>query len=264
MIVQDQMKREIDIKNFPPNRIISLVPSITELLVELGLSEKIVGITKFCIHPEEIFKSKEKIGGTKNLNIEKIKTLQPDLIIGNKEENVKSQIEELEKLFPVWMSDVNTYEDALDMIQSIGKITNTENTAYQISTQINLAFEELKHSTHLLKNKRVLYLIWYQPYMAVANQTFIHNMLLKIGAINVLQNQNRYVELDVETMKTLSIDYVLLSSEPFPFKEKHKEELQTLLGNKTKVILVDGEVFSWYGVRMRYLPSYLRMLGESI
>lgn len=98
----------------------------------------------------------------------------------------------------------------------------------------------------------------------MANQTFIHNMLLKIGAINVLQNQNRYVEVDVETMQTLSIDYVLLSSEPFPFKEKHKEELQALLGNKTKVILVDGEVFSWYGVRMRHLPSYLRMLGESI
>jgi len=264
MVVQDQMKRNVQIKNFPPNRIVSLVPSITELLVALGLSEKIVGITKFCIHPEELFKNKEKIGGTKNLNIEKIKALQPDLIIGNKEENVKNQIEELEKYFPVWMSDVNTYEDAISMIQSVGKITNTEHVAHQIIDQINLAFEELNYSTHLLKNKKVLYLIWYQPYMAVANQTFIHNMLLKVGAINVLESQNRYVEIDVETIKTLSIDYVLLSSEPFPFKEKHKEELQALLGNNTKVILVDGEVFSWYGIRMRRLPSYLRILDERV
>lgn len=254
----DQMQRKVELKTFPPKKIISLVPSITELLAYLGLENELIGITKFCVHPENIFKSKEKIGGTKNLNIQKIKQLQPDLIIGNKEENVKSQIEELEKYFPVWMSDVNTYEDALQMIENVGQLTERVEISKQLVTNIQEAFQQLENNQHPLKNKNVIYLIWYQPIMAVGKNTFIDNMLSKVQLNNAIQ-RDRYIELSLEELKSISenIDYILLSSEPYPFKEKHKAELEQYVSDKTKIVFVDGEVFSWYGVRMKYLPEYL-------
>ena len=119
--VTDQMQREIKIPN-SPQRIISLVPSQTELLFYLGLEKEVVGITKFCVHPREQFKSKTRVGGTKKYHFDRIKKLQPDLIIGNKEENDQTQIEQLAKEYPVWMSDIISFEDALDMIERIGKI----------------------------------------------------------------------------------------------------------------------------------------------
>ncbi|GIV27315.1 MAG: iron ABC transporter [Bacteroidia bacterium] len=259
MMVKDQIGREIDIKKYP-ERIVSLVPSITELLVFLGLEENIVGVTKFCVHPEELLKTKTIIGGTKQINIDKIRTLQTDLIIGNKEENVREQIEILEKEFPVWMSDVNTYEDALQMIKSIGKITGTEDSAEYLVEDIENEFRWLKQQSTVLKNKRVLYLIWYNPYMAVANNTFIHSMIEKSGMKNVLENQTRYVEITIEDIKTLNPDLILLSSEPFPFKEKHRKELEEALEGKFEILFVDGELFSWYGVRMLLLPNYLLRL----
>lgn len=254
----DQMQRKVELNNFPPKRIISLVPSITELLAYLGLENELVGITKFCIYPENIFRSKEKIGGTKNLNIEKIKQLQPDLIIGNKEENVRSQIEELEKYFPVWMSDVNTYEDALNLIVEVGQLTEKINAAKELVIQIQESFKKLEQSNYDLKNKNVLYLIWYQPIMVVGKNTFIDSMLSRVHLNNMIQ-KDRYIELSLEDLKSISenVDYILLSSEPYPFKEKHKADLVQFISDKTKIVFVDGEVFSWYGVRMKYLPEYL-------
>ncbi len=261
MIVKDQMNRVVEIVRCP-NRMVSLVPSITELLVYLGLEEKIVGITKFCVHPKHLLRTKTIVGGTKQIDIEKIRKLQPDLIIGNKEENVKEQIAILEKEFPVWMSDVNTYDDALEMIEKIGEITNTKNKAQSLKNDITNKFDALQSSRTLLKNKRVLYLIWYNPFMAVANNTFIHSMLEKAGMKNVLENKSRYVEVSVEDIQKLKPDYILLSSEPFPFKEKHKSELESKLNNEIKIFFVDGELFSWYGVRMLYLPDYLKQIKE--
>lgn len=260
MIVQDQMNRTVHLKKFPPQRIISLVPSITELIAYLNLEQELVGITKFCIHPQHLLQAKVRIGGTKNLNTDKIKQLHPDLIIGNKEENVKEQIDELSKYFPVWMSDVNTYEDALEMILKIGEITNKQTLSSQLITEIREKFDRLSKIDHILRNKKVLYLIWYNPYMAVGGNTYINSILQKIGAINALNHQNRYVEIGIADMLQLQPDYVLLSSEPFPFKEKHQIELQNQLTNRTKVILVNGEMFSWYGVKMRDLPEYMEKI----
>lgn len=257
MIFIDQMNREVDIPVVPPKKIISLVPSITELLVKFDLEDNIVAITKFCIHPENTFKTKEKIGGTKNLNIDKIKKLQPDLIIGNKEENVQQQINELSNYFPVWMSDVNTFDDAINMINQLGIILNRQYLANLLIQEIQTEFKKLENQQHFLFNKKVLYLIWYDPIMAVANSTYIHNILQKIGAINVLEHQQRYVQISFDEIKQLQPDYILLSSEPFPFKEKHKNEIQKNIGSDSKIIFVDGELFSWYGYRMKFLPEYL-------
>ncbi|MBK6731245.1 MAG: ABC transporter substrate-binding protein [Bacteroidetes bacterium] len=256
----DQLGRTIVIENFP-ERIISLVPSQTELLCDLGLKENLVGITKFCVHPIGLTKEKTIVGGTKNLRMSVIENLQPDLIIANKEENVKEQIETLAKKIPVWISDVNNFEDALQMITAIGEITNTKRKAKSIIE--NIEKEKLLFTSEInLKNKSALYLIWKDPFMSVGNDTFIHDMLQQAGYKNAVGDLNRYPKLTVEEIQTLQPEIIMLSSEPYPFKEKHLEEIQAIVPN-TKIIIVDGEMFSWYGSRLQYCYKYFFSLHKS-
>jgi len=255
----DQLKRIIELSQ-PPKRIISLVPSQTELLFDLGLDEEVVGITKFCVHPENWFRTKARVGGTKQLHLEKIKELQPDLIIANKEENLQQQIEELEKDFPVWISNINNLDDAVEMIELIGEITNKQSKAKQIIIQINECFSQLKTQNSKLET---CYLIWQNPYMTIGGDTFINDMMSRAGFQNIFQNQKRYPEITIEQLKAANCKLLLLSSEPFPFKQKHIDELQPLLPN-TKIILVDGEMFSWYGSRLLKAPAYFQQLQNQV
>ncbi|GAA4750683.1 helical backbone metal receptor [Flavisolibacter ginsenosidimutans] len=243
-----------------PQRIVSLVPSQTELLFHLGLREEVVGITKFCVHPQEWFRTKTRIGGTKTLNFEKIKSLQPDLILANKEENTQEQVEELAKHFPVWVSDVNTLEDALYMISAVGEITGRKEKATTLIEQIQTGFTSLQ--TQDVKRK-MAYLIWKEPYMTVGGDTFIHDLLTRAGFENIFQNKNRYPVIGVEELLIASCQLLILSSEPYPFRQKHIEELQKQLPN-TKIILADGEMFSWYGSRLLHAPAYFLQLREQI
>ncbi len=214
----------------------------------------IVGQTIFCVHPSEYFKSSTKIGGTKKLNLEKIASLNPDLIIANKEENEKDQIEQLSKDFPVWISDVNTLEDALGMIKSIGEITETQNKASKIINQITQSRNDFLKQ--LKQKQSVIYLIWNNPYIAVGTDTFINTMLTEAGFENAI-NQSRYPEITLDEIKQINPDWVFLSSEPFPFKDEHKLEMDKLLeGNKS--VLVDGEMFSWYGSRLVKAYDYFK------
>ncbi len=257
MLFTDQLKNSIVLHSFP-KRIISIVPSQSELLWDLGLREELVGITKFCIHPNQMYNSIERVGGTKNLNIEKIRALKPDLIIGNKEENEQSQILELQKEFPVWMSDIYNLEDALKMIELVGELVNQSKKAYQIKSSIQQSFLDIQQVT-----KTGLYLIWNKPYMAAGRATFIGDMLQRIGIQNVLEQSSRYPELSLAEIKALNPDVIFLSSEPYPFKEEHIKELQTELPN-CKVILVDGELFSWYGSRLTKSVNYFNELINSL
>ena len=241
--------------SFPPKRIISLVPSQTELLADLGLSSEVIGITKFCVHPAS-WKTKTRVGGTKHFDHEIIDRLAPDLIIGNKEENYLEGIEILQKKYPVWMSDIKTLPDALAMIRSIGLLTNRAEIAHDLVAKINNAFEH----TPEFKSATVLYLIWRKPWMAVGADTFIDAMLSKIGLRNIVRT-NRYPELATDEIQLLNPDLVFLSSEPYPFKENHVAELKALCPN-ADVKLVDGEMFSWYGSRLLKAPAYFRRLSR--
>lgn len=255
-LVEDQLGQKVEIPT-NPQRIISLVPSQTELLFDLGLEDRVVGITKFCIHPEEWFKTKARIGGTKQVNFEKIKVLNPDLIIANKEENTKEDIERLAQDYPVWVSDVNNLDSAVEMIVQIGKITQTD-TSHLIE-EITSGFTSLEP---LMSPQRVLYLIWKKPYMAAGSGTFIDDMLMQLGLENAVNNQ-RYPELTETEIVGLNPDHVFLSSEPFPFGHTHIQDLEDILPNAT-IKLVDGEMFSWYGSRLKLAPSYFANLLESI
>jgi ABC-type Fe3+-hydroxamate transport system substrate-binding protein len=250
-----------------PKRIVSLVPSQTELLYDLGLDAEVVGITKFCIHPNEWFRSKTRIGGTKNINIEKIKSLNPDLILANKEENVKEQIEALENIAPVWVTDVNNLDDALEMIEMIGTLTSKKLKAESLMQEIKLRFHQLQTC---LPDRQAInyqlntcYLIWKDPYITVGGDTFINDMLNRCGLKNIFEATNRYPETSIQKLASMNCDVVLLSSEPYPFKEKHIEEIKSQLPN-TKIVLVDGEMFSWYGSRLLHAPPYFNSLMEEL
>ena len=236
-------------------KVISLVPSITETLHALGLDEEVVGITKFCVHPKQWFESKIRIGGTKNLDIQKIRDLHPTLILANKEENVKEQVEELAKDFEVLLTDVNNFDEALQMIATVGTAVNKEFEANSLIAQIRSGFDSLKVNNL----KSAAYLIWQDPYMTIGDDTFISDMMQKAGFKNVFAQLNRYPQITVEEIRKLSPEFVLLSSEPFPFKQKHADALQQQLPD-SKIILVDGEMFSWYGSRMLDAAEYFRTL----
>ncbi len=256
----DQLKNTV-VLTAPPRRIISLVPSQTELLFDLGLDEAVVGVTKFCIHPKEKCKAKTKIGGTKNINFERIASLQPDLIIGNKEENDRLQIEHLQALYPVWMSDISNIADALDMIKSVGQVTGTSEKANSLANKISDAFQTaIPNPQSAIK---VAYLIWRSPWMAVGSGTFIDSILSQAGFTNVFGAKTRYPEITLEELAVAAPEVVMLSSEPYPFKERHFEEIKQLCPSAV-VKLVDGELFSWYGSRMLHAVPYLVSLHNGI
>jgi ABC-type Fe3+-hydroxamate transport system substrate-binding protein len=235
------------------------VPSQTELLFYLGLDMEVIGITKFCIHPESKFKTLTKVGGTKQLNIDQIKALQPDLIIANKEENERSQVEELMSICPVWISDIHNLDEALHMIRSVGAITDHETAAKTLGDDIASRFSKLILPA---LNLRVAYFIWRKPYMAAGSGTFIDSMLQKCGLINAFE-MGRYPEISVDELMKVKPDVIFLSSEPYPFRQKHIDEFKEILP-QARVVLVDGEMFSWYGSRLLYAPAYFKELMHTL
>lgn len=239
-------------------KIVSLVPSITEALFDLGLTEnEIIGRTKFCIHPQDKVKNVSIIGGTKNINIDKIKALQPDLILANKEENIKEQVEALMADFKVIVTHVETIEDNYYLLKNLGKILNKEERAQLF----NLKIYEILNQSKLENNVKAAYLIWKNPYMTVGSDTFIHKILSEIGFENIFKDKTRYPEITAEDLA--EADVIMLSSEPFPFKEKHIEELKIIYPDK-KIMIVDGEAFSWYGTHIAKCEHYFKELLAEI
>ena len=258
MQIQDQLQRKINFSE-KPKKIISLVPSQTELLVDLGLEKNIVGVTKFCVHPKNIRKEKQVVGGTKQIKIEKIKALNPDIILCNKEENTKAMITELEKDFKVHVSDIEYIKDVYQLIEQYGFLFEAEKKAVEINRKIKNQIQDFQSFIQDKPLLKVAYFIWRKPWMVVGGNTFI-NTLLKMNKLeNVYEEIPRYPEVDVENLK--NTDFIFLSSEPFPFKEKHKKELEVFEKNST-FVFVDGEFFSWYGSRLAKAFQYFKELRE--
>jgi ABC-type Fe3+-hydroxamate transport system substrate-binding protein len=239
-------------------KVVSLVPSITEALFDLGLTEnEVIGRTKFCIHPEEKVKNVAVIGGTKNINIDKIKSLQPDLILANKEENVKEQVEVLMDDYKVIVTNVETIEDNYYLLKHLGTLFNKEDKAQLF----NMKIYDVLHHAKINFAIKVAYLIWNNPYMTIGSDTFIHKILEEIGFENIFKDRTRYPEIQTEDLA--EADLIMLSSEPFPFKEKHIEELKAFYPDK-KIMIVDGEAFSWYGTHIAKCEYYFRELLSEV
>ncbi|TVQ75830.1 MAG: cobalamin-binding protein [Flavobacteriales bacterium] len=252
--INDQIGRKVALLN-PAKKIVSLVPSQTLLLADLDLDSEVVGITKFCVHPHEWRKKKTIIGGTKKIHHEKIHDLQPDLIIANKEENNREDIEALEQHYQVYVSEVEDLESSIRMIEDIGRMTGKLESAKKINEEIIRGFSKLKVSK---KPESILYFIWKNPWMVAGNDTFISAMIEKCGWKNAAQ-QARYPTVTEADIQEINPEIVFLSSEPFPFKQKHIQELQNLLP-QARIELVDGEMFSWYGSALVRSAAYFSNL----
>jgi len=258
--VTDMMSRVLEVPE-RPRRIVSLVPSQTELLADLGLEEEVVGITKFCVHPEHWFRSKARVGGTKTVHLDRVAALQPDLILANKEENVREQIEALQDIAPVWVSDIQTLDEALRMIREVAALCGKREAGNSIAGKIAEGFSTLRLRVPAVDTS-VAYGIWRAPWMWAGGDTFISDVLSHIGWQNVVDDL-RYPTLSLEELSALGPATVLLSSEPYPFKEKHIGEVQVALP-EANVLLVDGEMFSWYGSRLLSAPTYFGQLLERV
>ncbi|MCP1994737.1 ABC transporter substrate-binding protein [Flavobacterium sp. HSC-61S13] len=248
-----------------PQRIVSLVPSQTELLFDLGLEDSIVGITKFCVHPYHFKSTKKSVGGTKKVHFEKIKLLQPDIIIANKEENTLEIVEQLRAICPVWVTDVITIEDNEKMISDFGVLFNKRTDAQKWNDKIRFAQKDFMKFVSDKPIQKAAYFIWRDPYMAAGDDTFI-NELLKINRFeNIYANKaGRYPEIELKKIRLEGDpDLVFLSSEPYPFKEEHAFEIGRCT-HHAKTVFVDGEMFSWYGTRLLRAFEYFKILHQRI
>tara|TARA_R110002049_G_scaffold305407_1_gene501976 strand:- start:2459 stop:3229 length:771 start_codon:yes stop_codon:yes gene_type:complete len=250
--LKDQMGSLLSFKQ-APLRIVSLVPSISELIWDLDLHDELVGVTKFCIHPKNLRKEKVTVGGTKNVKLSRLESLKPDLVIANLEENTKDEVEAIAQLFPTYVSDINTVDQMLRFINDMALICNREKEANEIINKINDTISAIPSKT---KKKKAIYLIWNDPFMSIGGDTFISHMMEKVGFENCFAKMERYPVLTNEDIKRISPDELWLSSEPFPFKETHRDELQNKFPD-INVRLVDGEAFSWYGSRIFKVKNYL-------
>lgn len=240
-----------------PKRVVSLVPSITELLSDLGLEDDVLGCTKFCVHPGDLRQKSTVIGGTKNVHLDKVIHLRPHLIIANKEENRQEDVEELSALFNTWVSDVSTISEEYQLILLLGELLGKEQKAKEIVAELKAV--DIMQISHPI---RVAYLIWKDPYMTVGGDTYISHRLEAMGLHNVYGFQQRYPSMDLKDLTAMDVDMVFLSSEPFPFNMEHLEDIKDQL-ERTDVRLVDGEFFSWYGSRRLHMKKYAQdLLGE--
>lgn len=234
-----------------PQRIVSLVPSLTEFLFDIGLENEVVGVTRFCIHPKQAMEKCAVIGGTKDPNIEKIRTLQPTLIIANKEENVESHIRECEEFCDVLVTDISCIASSFSELRRISMSTFREVETEKMLINAQSFLDEIPNFPIL----KVAYFIWRKPWMVSGGDTFISDVLRIFHLENVFSHKIRYPDISLSEVK--DADVILLSSEPYAFKQKHECDFREA-GVLAPVHLVDGEWFSWYGSRfVSSLPKIL-------
>lgn len=263
MEFKDQMQRVLQVPK-TPKRIISLVPSQTELLFDLGLENAIVGLTKFCVHPYHLKQIKTIVGGTKKIKIDKIKELKPDIILCNKEENTEEIVKACEAIAPVHVSDIYTLEDAKELITQYGQLFSCRTDAAKINMKIDFNLHLFLEFIKDKETKKVAYFIWKKPWMVAGNNTFINYLLELNNFENIYKNKERYPEIALKKIRLEGDpDLVLLSSEPYPFKEEDAFEVGRHTHHAT-TIFVDGEMFSWYGSRLIKAFDYFKKLHERI
>lgn len=248
-----------------PKRIISLVPSITETLYEMGLEEQIVGITRFCVHPYHFKSTKTVVGGTKQVKFDKITGLQPDVIIANKEENTEEIVSQLLEICPVWVTDIETFDDTIQMIKDFGELFKRKTDAQKWTEKLIFAKTDFETYMKDVPFRKAAYLIWRNPYMAAGEHTFINHLLEMNHFTNIYAGrEERYPEVEIRKMRIQGDpELVFLSSEPYPFKEEHAFEIGRAT-HHAKTVFVDGEMFSWYGTRLFKAFQYFKQLQERL
>ncbi len=263
MTYKDALNREIKLPK-TPNRIVSLVPSLTELLHDMGMERQVVGITKYCVHPPHYKLTKTVVGGTKKVKYDVIKELNPDFILCSKEENTPEMVAALEKIAPVYVSDVNSFADALALIKQLGLVFDRRTQSQHIIDKITYRFQEFQQGIKETRIKKVAYFIWANPWMVAASHTFIDDMLRICRFENAYAKLERYPEIKIKRMRIIANPEILFfSSEPHSFTD---EEVYEVLRSNKKVltIYVDGQYFSWYGSRLIKAFDHFQQIHDKI
>lgn len=249
----------VDDRGFPlglhavPERLVSLVPSLTETLVDLGGEDRIVGVTKFCVHPDHLRRERTRIGGTKGIHVGAVLDLKPDLVIANLEENDAQDVMALEIAgVPCWVCDVRSVERAFRLLSEMGRLIGEEARGVEMESRVRAAWEETRQQILPGGHRRSAYAVWRDPWMWAGADAYIQDVMRWWGW-SPWPEVDRYPEMKMHALVEAEIEEVLLPSEPFPFKEEHRAECA---GLSTR--LVDGEMFSWYGSRMLKVPEYFR------
>jgi ABC-type Fe3+-hydroxamate transport system substrate-binding protein len=245
-----------------PPRIVSLVPSLTELLFDLGLAENIVGRTRFCLHPRELMRTLPKVGGTKDVDLGKLRSLRPSHVVVNVDENRIEQVNEIRMFVPnVIVTHPMQPDDNLDLFRLFGGLFAVQQRAEELAMQLQSALQTARGQTRQLAQENVVYCIWKDPWMTVAPNTYISAMLRVVGWHTMPESAAaRYPTVDFNAAWLHRVDRIFLSSEPYRFRHKHLQAASRLPGFAGKKIqLIDGELVSWYGSRaaagLRYLAS---------
>ena len=253
----------------PPRRIVSLIPSTTELLCDLGLADCLVGVTAYCVEPREVVRAKARIGGEKDPDLEKIRALGPDLVIANIEENVRAHIEALRGLgIRVWVTYPRTVAESLRMIRELGEVTGTAGRAEAIAATLEQELAAMRAAPGR-EPVRVFYAIWRNPYMTVGGDTYIADVLATCGAANAFADApTRYPAVTLDEVAARRPEVILLPDEPFRFRRVHLKDFEPYLDvpavREGRIHLVDGKPFSWHGRRLsdalRLVPALLRAI----
>lgn len=230
-------------------QVVSLVPSLTELVCVLAGREMLAGRTRFCTEPADEIEAVPIIGGTKNPHIDRIIALAPDLVLANKEENRREDIEALEANgLDVLLTDPNTLAEAMEMIAEFGRQLSLGEQAAALNAEIAAVLAEPKPAP-----VRVFAAVWWNPLMGLGSASYGHDLLEQCGAVNVLAGQQRYPQVTLEEVAALKPDLVLLPDEPFPFKQEHVAEFARIAPAR----VIDGKLLWWYGPR---IPLAIRSL----
>jgi ABC-type Fe3+-hydroxamate transport system substrate-binding protein len=249
----------------PPRRIVSLIPSTTELLCHLGLADALVGVTVYCVEPREVVRTKQKIGGEKNPDVAAIVALAPELVITNVEENRREDVEALRAAgVPVWVVYPRSVDETATFIRELGAITETGPRADALADEIvTLAARARAASAHR-PPATVFYPIWRGPYMTINRDTYIHDVLRTVGAVNVFgERSERYPTVTLDEMAARRPDVIVLPDEPFRFRRVHVKDFERYTDvpavQRGRIHLMDGKLFSWHGPRLaealRTLPA---------
>ena len=255
MTVFDDLGRKIDFER-PPETVVSLVPSLTKTLSDLGLGEKLAAVTRFCKYPQELVQTLPKIGGPQKVDTQKILGINPGVVLSVKEENNREQVLQLAEKIPVVVFNIRNIDDALRMITTLGRLFSVETKAHTITSRIK---KGLANTVFPTKRLTVLYLIWKKPWMAAGKDTFIGSMLQAAGFENLANG--RYPEVNETMMRRASV--IMLATEPYPFKEAERKQLAERFPRQ-KVLIVEGEIFTWFGSYMLNAASYLTKLIEKL
>jgi len=253
-VVRDALGRDINF-SLVPERVISLIPSITESLFDLGLGNRIVGVSQFCTYPEHLVLEKPRVGGQKNPNHDAIASLNPDLIILNQEENRKEDIERFSSRYRTFVTFPRRFADSAELLRDLSRIFDVPLMTEPYIRTISA------HSRRPQASIRTLYLIWRKPWMSINHDTYIHDVMRVFGFDNVCAGmEKRYPELTEAEIARLNPECIILPDEPFRFRERHREEILTWpvsACHDDRVVLVDGTYFCWYGTRAARTEDYL-------